>query len=102
MPSSEFKEVMHMAVSVRDKKPKSSAVAVRTLPPSTDIERTTDFYRADSFDCVEVDGIAVYQVHRGDKVVASYPASMVVGIRMSPRPFRTDKVTFVRRIERTS
>jgi hypothetical protein len=91
-----------MAVSVKAKKPKKEylVVAVRTVPSSADVIRTTDFVKADKeFDCVEIDGIAVYQVWRGGKVVASYPAPNVISCRMSIRPFRTTKVSFVRRVE---
>jgi len=91
-----------MAVSVKAKKPKQVAlvVAVRTVPSSPDVIRTTDFHRTDKeFDVVEVDGIAVYRIFRKDKVVASYPAPNVISCRMSTRPFRTHKVTFVRRVE---
>jgi hypothetical protein len=91
-----------MATSVKTKKPKTDylVVAVRTVPSSADVLRTTDFIKSDaSFDCVEIDGIAVYQVYRKGKVVASYPAPTVISCRMSIRPFRTNKVSFVRRVE---
>jgi len=91
-----------MAVSVKTKKPveKSLVVAVRTIPSTDNIERTTDFHKADvPFSVVEIDGIAVYQVHRKGQVVASYPAPTVISCRMSTRKFRTPKVTFVRRVE---
>jgi hypothetical protein len=93
---------MSMATSVRNPKVKKDhlVVAVRTVPSSADIIRTTDFVKSDTlFNCVEIDGIAVYQVFRGGKVVASYPAPTVISCRMSVRPFRTHKVTFVRRVE---
>lgn len=94
-----------MAVSVKPLKKvaKHVVVAVRTVPP-VGIERTTDFIKADSdkpFDCVEIDGIAVYQVYRKGVVRYSYPAPTVISVRTSTRPFRTKKVTFVRRLERT-
>jgi hypothetical protein len=98
----QFEEVMPMATSVKSK-PKSDkvlVVAVRTVPPAG-IERTTDFHKVDApFSVVEIDGIAVYQVHRKGQIVASYPAPTVISCRMSNRKFRTHKVVFVRRIER--
>lgn len=94
-----------MAVSVKSKsdkpKTKSLVVAVRTVPSVSGIERSTDFHKTDApFTVVEIDGIAVYQVHRKGVVVASYPAPTVISCRMSSRKFRTGKVVFVRRIER--
>jgi hypothetical protein len=93
---------MYMATGVKAPKPKQEflVVAVRTVPSSPDIIRSTDFIKADKeFSVVEVDGIAVYQVSRKGKIVASYPAPNVISCRMSIRPFRTRKVTFVRRVE---
>jgi hypothetical protein len=93
-----------MAVSVKSKAPKvpSVAIAVRTVAP-VGIERTTDFHKADQskpYDCIEVDGIAIYRVFRKGKVVGEYPAPTVISIRPTNRKFRTGKVVFVRRIER--
>lgn len=92
-----------MAVSVKSSKPKvkSLVVAVRTVPSVAGIERSTDFHKTDTpFTVVEIDGIAVYQVHRKGVVVASYPAPTVISVRMSTRKFSGPKVVFVRRIER--
>jgi hypothetical protein len=95
---------MSMATSVKSgakSKTKTLVVAVRTIPSVSGIERTTDFHKTDvPFTVVEIDGIAVYQVHRKGQVVASYPAPTVISCRMSNRKFRTGKVVFVRRIER--
>jgi hypothetical protein len=94
-----------MATSVKSgaKPVKTLAVAVRTMPPQG-VERTTDFIKVDDaskpFDTVEVDGIAIYRIFRGGKVVASYPAPTVISCRTTNRKFRTAKVVFVRRIER--
>ena len=93
-----------MAVSVKSPKPKRefAIVAVRTVPPA-DLQRSTDFVKADKdkpFDCIEIDGIAVYRVFRKGDVVASYPAPTVIGVRLSNRPFSHKKTVFVRRIER--
>ncbi len=91
---------------VKARKPKvpQIAIAVRTVPP-VGIERTTDFHKVDAdkpYDCIEVDGIAIYRVFRKGKVRGEYPAANVISIRPTNRPFRTGKVVFVRRIERVA
>ena len=77
-----------------------SAVAVRLVDHSGQIEKVTEYHKGEGRLVVIPNDGTYLKIFRKGREVGSYSASSVISWKPTNRPFRTRKVVFVRRLVR--